>query len=98
MRSRVVKWLLYARMASVLLFAFLLVSVSVMNSPTVNAADPSKAKAEKAEPLDLNMATVEQVKALPGIGEAYSGEDHPAGDLRADQVQDCRETEVSRGE
>jgi DNA uptake protein ComE-like DNA-binding protein len=57
-----VKWLLYMGLASMLLFAFPLFSFIV--------TDPSMVYA--AEPLDLHSSTADQLKALPGIGDAYS--------------------------
>lgn len=37
-----------------------------------SAATPAKTAAKSGELLDLNSATADQLKALPGIGDAYS--------------------------
>lgn len=49
------------------LLAVMGIVVSVPLSPGLVLA-----AAEKADLLDINTATVEQLKALPGIGDAYS--------------------------
>ena len=71
---------LVALMVAVL-FAVVSLGVSPVlaqsSAPTKTDA-PAKAKtdtksdAKKKEPLDINSATEEQLKALPAIGEAYS--------------------------
>lgn len=62
MRSTIAKWILRIGLGIVFLLALPLIPPAITNSSVVQAA----------EPLDLNTATADQLKALPGIGDAYS--------------------------
>lgn len=55
-----------------LLTMILGVTPNVITLPPIVTTTARVFAADKAEPLDINTATADQLKALPGIGEAYS--------------------------
>ena len=58
------------RFSVVVLGLWLLLTCS--GAPSIILGPPLAIAADKADLIDINNATAEQLKALPGIGEAYS--------------------------
>ena len=66
MRSKLMKWTRGIGPTSLLLLALPLLPIAVHHSSMMIQA------AEQPDLLDINVATAEQLKTLPGIGDAYA--------------------------
>jgi competence protein ComEA len=54
------------------LLAAIVIAFGLFVSPVFAQAPAGSAAAQKADLIDINSATADQLKTLPGIGDAYS--------------------------
>lgn len=64
--------LLTTLLAAMLSVALLLPAQATKKAPDAAKTAAKSASKEAADPLDINTASIEKLRALPGIGEAYS--------------------------
>lgn len=64
MLPKIIRWALRVGLGSVLLLALPIFPFDMTASSVVHAAE--------SDLIDLNTATADQLKALPGVGDAYS--------------------------
>jgi DNA uptake protein ComE-like DNA-binding protein len=65
MLPTIIRWTVRVGLGSAILLALPLLPFALTDSPLAQAAD-------QADLLDINTATADQLKALPGIGEVYA--------------------------
>ncbi len=68
MWSTFARWTLRVGLGSILLLALPLFPLAV----TVSSAGPPRPPTDVPDLLDINTATIDQLKAIPGIGDAYA--------------------------